>query len=247
VISDFLHTMTNDPIPPSSKRFPYVETILVIALLVVLAGMSAPVVLKSKKSPDRTEALNNIRQIGVALFEFESDYGSFPDDATAIEVRKRTGTDFKLSGEFSNDYFRQLIARGLKSEKPFWCKTSFSPKKPDDNFKSAAKALEAGEVGYSYIMASKTKGQDSSGDPGRPVVAAPSYQARADWSFDPEPYGEKALVLKLDNSATAMNVRVDNKFISTGVAGRYLQTIGDNTPWGSDANPILRAPQPKGR
>jgi type II secretory pathway pseudopilin PulG len=239
--------MTSDPIPTRRKRFPYGEIIVGVLIIMALAGLSSPVILKSAKAADRTEALNNIRQIGMSLFEFDNDYGNFPDDTTANEVRKRTQTDFKLTGEFSNDYFRQLIARGLKSEKPFWCKTSFSPEKPDDNFKTSAKTLAAGEVGFSYIMANATQGQSSSGDPGRPVVVAASYQARADWTFDPAAFGEKAIVLKLDNSATSMNIRADNKFISTGVAGRYLQTIGDNTPWGADMNPTLRAPQPKRR
>ena len=44
-----------------------------------------------------------------------------------------------------------------------------------------------------------------------------------------------------------MNIRTDNKYISTGVAGRYLQTVGDNTPWGADAAPDLCAPEPKHR
>ena len=220
--------------------------LVVILIVMALAGLSSPVILKSAKAADRTEALNNIRQIGMSLFEFDSDYGCFPDDQTANEVRKRTHTELKLTGEFSNDYFRQLLAAGLKSEKPFWCKTSFSPKKPDDAFQPPAKALQPGEVGFSYIMASASKGQSSSGDPGRPVVVAASYEARADWTFDPgNTFGEKAIVLKLDNSASAMNVRTDNKFIATGVAGRYLQTTGDNTPWGAGATPFLRAPQPK--
>ncbi|MCW1913428.1 hypothetical protein OJ996_07580 [Luteolibacter sp. GHJ8] len=235
-------------LPPVRRDWSHFGWLLVVILIVMaLAGLSSPVILKSRKASDRTEALNNIRQIGMSLFEFDSDYGCFPDDQTANEVRKRTHTELKLTGEFSNDYFRQLLAAGLKSEKPFWCLTSFSPKKPDDKFQRADKALEPGEVGFSYIMAAPTKGQSSSGDPGRPVIVAASYQARADWTFDPGAFGEKAIVLKLDNSAAAINVRTDNKFIATGVAGRYLQTTGENTPWGADATPFLRAPQPKKR
>jgi type II secretory pathway pseudopilin PulG len=216
--------------------------ILILAALVLL---SCPLFLKSRKASDRTEALNNIRQIGMSLFEFDNEYGSFPDNSTALKIPEQARNGYKLTGDYSNDYFRQLIAAGLKSEKPFWCKTSFSPKKPDDNFKTAAQALAPGEVGFSYIMASPTEGQSSSGDPGRPVVVAASYKARADWTFDPEALSGTAVILKLDNSATASFIRGDNKYITTGVAGRYLQTIGDNTPWGADATPVLRAPQPK--
>jgi type II secretory pathway pseudopilin PulG len=223
------------------------EWIGVIVILAALLAMLLPATMKSSKASERTEALNNIRQLGTALFEFDRDYGSLPDDKTALDViKKYPDTKMKLRGDFSNDYFRQLIANGLKTEKPFWCKTSFSPKKPDDVFDPPAKALEAGEVGFSYVMRTQTDGQSSSGDPNRPVVIAPSYEGRTDWTFDPKPYHEKAIVLRLDNSATAMQVRTDNRYVTIG-SGRKLQDTGENTPWGVDINPVLRAPQPRGR
>jgi hypothetical protein len=228
---------------PEQLRLWIVAFVLFLAVVVVAL---IPTVIKQQKAAIRTKALSNIRQVGMSLFEFDSEYGSFPDDRTAPEVRKKTKSGYRLTGDFSNDYFRQLIAVGLKSEKPFWCKTSFSPDKPDDDF-SPGKCLQAGEVGYSYIMSSPTHGQSSSGDPGRPVVVAPADGGRADWTFDPEVYGGKAVVLRLDNSAQAMNIDPVTKFIVTGVTGRYLQTTGENTPWGTKATPCLRAPEPKPR
>jgi hypothetical protein len=53
------------------------------------------------------------------------------------------------------------------------------------------------------------------------------------------------VVLRLDNSATAMQIRKDNKKVSTN-AGKTLGDTGDKTPWGTDMNPILRAPLPRG-
>jgi hypothetical protein len=233
------------PQPRSSTREQLrIWTVAFVIFLALVVVALIPTVVKQQKAADRTTALSGIRQMGMSLFEFDSEYGSFPDDTTALKIPEKQCAGYKLTGDHSNDYFRQLIVVGLKSELPFWCKTSFSPKKPDDD-RTPSKALQAGEVGYSYIMASPTEGQSSSGDPGRPVVVAASYKARADWTFDPEALSGTAVILKLDNSATASFIRGDNKYITTGVAGRYLQTIGDNTPWGADATPVLRAPQPK--
>jgi hypothetical protein len=233
------------PQPRSSTREQLrIWTVAFVIFLALVVVALIPTVVKQQKAADRTTALSGIRQMGMSLFEFDSEYGSFPDDTTALKIPEKQRAGYKLTGDHSNDYFRQLIVVGLKSERPFWCKTSFSPKKPDDDC-TPSKALQAGEVGYSYIMASPTEGQSSSGDPGRPVVVAASYKARADWTFDPEALSGTAVILKLDNSATASFIRGDNKYITTGVAGRYLQTIGDNTPWGADATPVLRAPQPK--
>jgi hypothetical protein len=75
-------------------------------------------------------------------------------------------------------------------------------------------------------------------------VVAPSFEARNDWTFDPVIYGGKAVILKLDNSATALSIRADNKYVTIG-SGRRLQDTGKDTPWGTGINPVLRAPQPR--
>jgi hypothetical protein len=79
---------------------------LTILVLLLVAGLATPLWLKSRMVADRAEALNNAKQIGAMLSEFEVDYGSLPDDETALEVKRRTETDFTLTGQFSNDYFR---------------------------------------------------------------------------------------------------------------------------------------------
>lgn len=230
--------------PPKRKLDPLAIGVGIL-IAVGLVGVTYPVFLKQRKAADRTTAHNNLKQIGACLLEFDTEYGGFPDDNTALEVKRATKTNFTLTGQYSNDYFRQMLAgEGGKSEKPYWCKTAQSPEKPDDDFSTPAKALAAGEVGYSYIMASQTKGQSASGDPGRAVVVAPSYQFRADWTFDPEVYAGKAVLLRLDNSATAIQIRESDRKVMTN-AGKTLGDTGDETPWGTEIIPFLRAPQPK--
>jgi type II secretory pathway pseudopilin PulG len=226
---------------------PAMLVVVTVILIAVAVGVNPSIIPKQqRKAADRTEAIYNIKQVSMMLTEFESEYGRFPDNETALEVKRRTKTDFSLTGEYSNDYFRQLLATGSdKSEKPFWSKTAQSPKKPDDNFSTPAKALEAGEVGFSYIMASPTQGQKAADEPSRPVVVTASYKFQTDWTFDPEVFSGKAVVLRLDNSATAMQIRQDNKKVSTS-AGKTLGDIGDQTPWGTTMAPVLRAPLPRG-
>ncbi len=67
-------------------------------------------ILKQRKAADRTEAINNIKQIGAMLLEFDTEYGNFPDNETAQDVKDATGTDLTFGGTFSNDYFRQMLA-----------------------------------------------------------------------------------------------------------------------------------------
>lgn len=214
------------------------ELLVVIVIIAALAGVSAPVIMGQRKKADLTEATSNIKQIQLALFNFGEEYGSFPDNETAEDVRHATGTDLNFTGTSANDYFRQLIATGTKSERIFWCKTSYSPRKPDDVI-SSGKALEPGEVGYGYIMANENQGLSNSSNPSRPVVVSPLFKAQSNWEFDPEPYDAKAVVLRIDGSARSETIRTDNRFIS--VPGGFIQTNGADTVW-EDITPVLRAP-----
>lgn len=62
-------------------------TILIIPIA-ALAGLAMPVIMKQKKAAERTECISNLRQIGLALFEFEEEYGTFPSDELAAEEEK---------------------------------------------------------------------------------------------------------------------------------------------------------------
>ncbi len=162
--------------------------------LLILIILAQPVVRKSRKASDLTEAMNNIRQVGLALTEFEADYGRFPEASTIPAVHAATGTALDLNDTSSNGLFRQLIATGFKSEKPFWARTAGSSRKPDDIFNAADKALQAGEVGFTYLTGLSSKSHRDA-----PVVLAPVNPGTL--TFDRKPYKGYAIVLRVDQSA----------------------------------------------
>jgi hypothetical protein len=220
-----------------------------LVLLAGFIGAAIPWIRRQGPASRQAEALNNLRQIGTALFEFDSKYGTFPDNNTAEDLMENTGSPLVLSGSYSNDYFRQLILENLATEEAFWCETSFSPKRPDNRTDSPTRArseslaLSAGEVGFSYIMASKTEGQSSAGDPRCALVVAPSYQAHADWTFDPKPFGGKTLVLNIDNSVGALRIDPDRRLPEHSLFFDYVAEPGESSPWGWSP-PVLRSPLP---
>lgn len=192
--------------PPGKRKsaaWKNIVGLLLLALLVFfLLDTLPPITPRHKPAADRTEAINNIRQVHLALIDFESEYGSFPDASTIEAVKTEHPTELNLGTGSSNQIFRQLIASGVKSEKIFWCKTPWSPKKPDDIY-LPGKALEPGEVGFAYIA-----GLTMKDDPSTPIVVAPLIPGTT--RFDPKPYNGKAIILRLDGSATVMQIRADN-------------------------------------
>lgn len=223
--------------------FTLVELLVVIVIIAALAGLAAPQIIKHRKKADQTEAVSNARQIGMALFEFETAYGSFPDTSTGEQVTENTQTQLSLAGNTANDFFRQLLATEIaSSEEIFYAKSAYS-KKPDNVFNSSAKALEAGEVGFGYIM-NGDRALSSAGNPARPVAAAPLKFPFASGQFDSDYYDARAVVLRIDNSVQSLQV-----VKSTGIAmiggGKNLLQSGEETIWGSDVTPTMVNPQAK--
>jgi hypothetical protein len=173
----------------------------------------APYVIKDiyRRPAHRTEAISNVKQIGAMLSEFDMEYGQFPDAATIADVKTATLTPLTLGSATSNDLFRQcLVGGGGKSEKPFWAKTAISPKKADDVFGTDADTLIKGECGFAYIA-----GLSAIDDPATPVVMTSLLPGKL--VFDRKAFDGKAVILRLDNSATFFPIEKDGRVMIDGM------------------------------
>jgi prepilin-type N-terminal cleavage/methylation domain-containing protein len=223
------------------RGFTLVELLVVIVIIAALAGLTAPMVIRQRKKADQTEAVNNARQIGMALFEFENEYGSFPDDSTATAVKDATDTAL-VSGNRANDRFRQLMRAGIaQSEAMFYAKTAFT-KKPDGIMTTDQQALAAGEVGFGILM-DGTNGLSAAGNPSRPIIGAP-FKIAMDGTFDPDFYDSKAVILRLDNSVTSLPIVSTTGNVK--INGKTMTETGPDTVWGTTTVvPTWSFPDPK--
>ena len=81
--------------------------VFIFLVVSYLVTFSTPLILSSHRNPDRTEAINNAKQIGIALFTFQEEYGTYPNDETAKDFIKNHPTYQKdLSGTSSNALLR---------------------------------------------------------------------------------------------------------------------------------------------
>jgi hypothetical protein len=208
-----METMENTPLPqpppdaPAPPPGPEAEesrakmhAILLLggaAIFITLIVLSQFPIFRARKAADRTEAINNIKQVNLALIDFENDYGAYPDTSTIPAVKAATSTTLALGASSSNDLFRQLIAAGTKCEKIFWAKSAGTPRKGNDIL--GADALKKGECAFTYIA-----GLSSSSAPDAPVAMVPVIPGT--WKFDPKPFKGKAVVLRVDGSATTETI-----------------------------------------
>lgn len=218
------------------------ELLVVITIIAALVGLTAPMVMKQVKKGPFVEALGNSKQIGLALMEFEKDYGSYPDKDTLNDVKQNTESPLaQVGGTFSNDYFRQLLAAGQGNEKMFYAK-AVGTRKPDEITTPPTKALEAGEVGFGYIM-DGTTAFSSSNNTNIPVAVTPLLRGSSEL-FDAGPFGDKVVVLRIDGSANELPISKSKKAMLAG--GKSLLQKGDDTVWGSDITPKVAPPKLRG-
>ncbi len=202
----------------------------VLALL-VLAGLTAPMVIRCPKKADQTEAVNNARQIGLALFEFDAEYGKFPDATTIAAVQASVPTRLNLGTKTSNDFFRQLLAGGIaQSEVMFYAKIA-GTRKPD-GVVTQGEALKKGECGFAYLA-----GLSSKGNPSRPLIVTPLIPGTD--RFDPKKFDGKAVILKMDNSVTSMPIDKDGHVM---MAGKNLLDP-TNPVWGTSDRFVIAWPE----
>ncbi|NWK57670.1 type II secretion system protein [Verrucomicrobiaceae bacterium N1E253] len=224
-----------------NKGFTLVELLVVIAIIAALAGFATPLVLKQMKKADMATATHNAKQLHLALFEFDQDYGFFPDSADSAGLG--------ASGNTANDVLRQLFLNGnVTSEENFYAKTAFS-KQPDGDVGNESNdynnALDNGEVGFLYIDDQSTGGNSS-----RPLLAAPlmsSGGAPTAMLFDKDIYGGKMMVLRIDGSVKQYRVDKTSNQARTTVNNSQVDIFATQNPVWDDTAPQPLYPSKKGK
>jgi prepilin-type N-terminal cleavage/methylation domain-containing protein len=122
--------------------FTLLELLIVISIIAILAGAAMPVYAIVMRNARMNAAMQNARQVGMALRLYANDYdGAYP-------LKKNTYDEEIVT---SNDAFRSLIPTYLDNEKVFTATGSKTGGSADNKMDTAAQILEAGENHWAYI------------------------------------------------------------------------------------------------
>ncbi|MDA7537678.1 type II secretion system GspH family protein [Akkermansiaceae bacterium] len=224
------------------KGFTLVELLVVIAIIAVLAGLATPAILKAKKNADKVQTINNAKQIGLAMTDFDSKYDSYPSEDTRIQLEE-IGLEVP-SGDDANSYLAQLIVSdSTDSEEIFYAKGVKGTKKGDGVKDTRDDILKRGENGFGYVMLSGSQALSSSySESATPLIVAPLKSGGQNPVFDDNPYSGSYVYLRGDNSVATGDIQKESG--KALVKGRGLSGLFDDGPksvW-DDEEPDVKAP-----
>jgi prepilin-type N-terminal cleavage/methylation domain-containing protein len=120
------------------KGFSLIELLIVVAIILIIAAIAIPNLLRSRIAANEASAVSSLRTLNTACITFNSTYGQYPNALTDLQ-----GPTSGNPSSTSADLVDQVLASGTKSGYNF----TFSPGTNNASYSITAAPITINQTG----------------------------------------------------------------------------------------------------
>jgi type IV pilus assembly protein PilA len=130
------------------KGFSLIELLIVVAIILIIAAIAIPNLLRSKMAANEASAVGSLRTLNTASVEYSTSYGGYPATVTALGPIASGGT----ASSGLADLVDSVLASGVKSGYSFtWSKGTADSNGNLLNYAITAQPTSVGTTGQRYF------------------------------------------------------------------------------------------------
>src|SRR6202045_5439718 len=126
------------------KGFSLIELLIVVAIILIIAAIAIPNLLRAKIAANQASAVGSLRTLNTACIAFSTSYGQFPNALTNLGPVGSGGT----ASSTSADLIDSVLAAGTKSGYTF----AFGPGSSNQSYTITATPITAATTGQNMYF-----------------------------------------------------------------------------------------------
>ena len=115
----------------TKRGFTLIELLVVMAIIAILAAMLMPALRRAREAARRTSCLNNLKELGVGLAQYEKDHRQIPEEHNHIHCKAYAREGWRNYHDYS---WAMLYPGYVSAVALYWCPSDGYDPEPEEGY-----------------------------------------------------------------------------------------------------------------